>query len=122
MAMGWKHLGAELKTERTTASILELIKSMEGGDAAHRAGALKLGLYDTLRQRGPAKSALAMLRCTDGKCPRSKDPIPNHKLGGKIYCPQHLFEEQPETMECSECGHVRVDHCILCKGCRRLFE
>jgi len=120
MAMGWKHLGAELKTEKTTASTLELIKSMEGGDAEHRAGALKLGLYNTLQQRGPATSALAMLRCTDGKCPVNENPIPDHKLGGKIYCPKHLFEEQ--MMECSECGHVRVDHYTLCQGCRRLFE
>ena len=118
MATEWKHLSAKLKTERTMASTLEHIKGMEGGGAVHRADSLKLGLYNALRQRGPDRSALAMLRCTDGKCPASETPIPD-RGPGKIYCPEHLFERRP--MKCSECGYVRVDHCALCKGCRRLF-
>lgn len=119
MAMEWEHLGAELKTEKTMASTLELIRGMEGGSAVHRTGALKLGLYNALRQRGPDKSVLAMLRCTHENCPASETPIPDRGLGGKIYCPKHWFSGQ--SMKCSECGHVRVDHCTLCQGCKRLF-
>lgn len=123
MAMEWKHLGAELKTERTTISVLELIKGMEGGDVAHRADALKLGLYNALRQKGPAKSTLAKLRCTDKNCPASQDPISYHDLGGKTGCPRPNHRVSGQTiMNCSECGCARVDCSSLCKDCRRLFE
>ena len=120
MAMGWKHLGAELKTERTTTSVLDLIKGMEGGDAAHRAGALKFGLYNALRQKGPARNTLARLRCTDEECWANKKPTRYRALGEEGGCPKHLFHTT--TVECSKCGCSQVDHCIWCKGCRRVFE
>ena len=50
MEMGWKHLSSRLKTKKTMASALELIKGMEGGNAAHRANALEYGLYSALRR------------------------------------------------------------------------
>jgi len=121
MEMGWKHLGAELKTDSTKTSVLEFIKGMEGGDAAHRADALKFGLYNALRQKSPAQSTLAMLRCTGRKCPANESPVSYLTLGGKISCPRH-YKSDEQTMKCSECGHERVDHYVLCKGCRRLFE
>jgi len=121
MAMGWKHLGAELKTERTTASVLDLIKGMERGDAVHRAGALKFGLYNALRQKGPAKNTLARLRCTDERCLASKEPVCYDALRGDGSCSRRR-PHKSRAVKCSECDYARVDHCTWCKGCRRVFE
>jgi len=120
MAIGWKRLGAELKTEKTASSILGLIKDTAEGHTPHRADALRFGLYKNLRQKGPAKSALALLRCTDEKCLASKNPIYYNTLEGKIGCPRHLSAVQ--TLKCSECDRARDDYCTWCKGCRRVFE
>ena len=120
MTIECKHLSEELRTERTITSALELIKGMEGGDAAHRANALKLGLYNALRQKDPAKSTLAKLRCIKKTCRANEHPISYHDLGGKAGCPgSHVVQT---TMVCSECGSARVDYSRLCNGCRRLFE
>lgn len=119
MAMGWEHLGAKMKTERTTASVLELIKGMEGGGVAHQADPLKFGLYNALRRKDPAKSTLARLRCVDEDCSGNKEPITHDTRGGNLGCPNLLCTQ---TMKCSECGHTRVDHCTWCKGCQRIFE
>ena len=62
MEMGWKHLSGKFKTEKTTASALELVKGMEGGNAAHRANVLKFGLYSALQHKGPAQRTFASLR------------------------------------------------------------
>ena len=64
MKMGWKLLGGKFKTEKTTASALELIKGMEGGNAAHRANVLKFGLYSALQRQGPEQRTFASLRST----------------------------------------------------------
>lgn len=120
MVTGWKYLGIKFKAEGTTASVLELIKGMEGGNAMHRTDALKFGLYDALRKRGPAKSTLALLRCSTESCSGNKDPISYDALGGGIICPKH--QVSTPFMKCSECGHTRVDYFNRCKGCQRLFE
>ena len=122
MAIGWKHLGTKLKNEGTTNSVLELIKNMKDGNAAYRANTLKFGLYSVLRQKGPAKSTLALLRCSEERCPANKDPIPYRNLRGDVFCPDmcHLF--QSVRPKCSECGHPRADHYTWCQGCQRVFE
>jgi hypothetical protein len=119
MEIGWNHLGKELRTEKTTASILELIKDMRGGKATHQADTLKFGLYHTLRQKGPAENTLARLRCTNEKCSVNKDPISYDALGGGTSCKEHSIFSR---MECSECGESRTDRGVWCKGCRRLFQ
>jgi len=120
MEIGWKRLGAELKTEQTASSVLELIKDMAEGHTPHQADALKFGLYNSLRQKDPAKSALALLQCTDEECPANKNPIPYHTLVGKVGCPNHGLAVR--TLKCSECDRAREDYCTWCKGCRRVFE
>lgn len=123
MAIGWKHLRAKLKTERTTTSVLELVIGMKKGDAAHRANALKFGLYEVLRQKDPAEGTLALLRCCDNKCPANKVPVSQQSLRGKIVCPDwRHFLGPSELTQCSECGHLREDHYTWCKGCQRLFK
>jgi hypothetical protein len=124
MEMGWKHLGAKLKTDRTKASVLELINSMNDGNAAHRANSLKFGLYNALRQKDPAKSTLALLRCCDENCPANKRPISYNDLKGRVVCidQRHRLIPSESSLKCSECGHVRIDHYTWCRGCRRLFE
>lgn len=123
VAMGWKHIGGKLKAERT-ASILEIIKNMKEGNAVHRANALKFGLYNVLRQKGPAKSTLALLRCCDEKCPANKDPISHSNLRGRIVCPDRYHSQNLDAsgLKCSECDHLREDHYIWCQGCRRVFQ
>lgn len=119
MVTGWKHLSTNLKTERTGTSVLDLIKGMQGGDATHRVDALKFGLYCALRQKGPAKNTLALLRCSSEKCSANANPISFDAMGGKVICPKHRVSTP--SMICSECGHTRADHGNWCKGCRRLF-
>jgi hypothetical protein len=122
MEMGWKHLGVKLKTDRTKASVLELINSMNDGNAAYRANSLKFGLYNALRQKDPAKSTLALLRCCDENCSANERPISYNDLNGRVVCNRLNHWGTHSSLQCSECGHVRVDHHTWCRGCRRLFE
>jgi len=117
MAMGWKHLGADMKTETTMTSTLELIKGMAEGGTAHRADALRFGMYNALRQKGPSDGRLALLKCVNEKCKGPVQPVTYRSLGGKIQCAKC----RTVNMECSVCGHARRDHCTWCKGCRMLF-
>ena len=116
--MGWKHLGAELKTEIATSSVQGLIKGMADGGAAHQADALRFGLYAALRLKGPNVSHLALLKCADKKCEGHNNPVSYQSLGRGIAC----TECWSESMVCADCGHARVDHCTWCKGCRGLFK
>ena len=116
MVMGWKHLGDELKTERTSSSVLELIKGMAEGHAAHRTDALKFGLYTALRLKDPSNSRRALLVCAEKTC-RSK-PVSYQSLGGGTGCAQCRVGK----MVCTDCGHARVDRSTWCRSCRKLFE
>ena len=54
MEMFCKLLGNRFREESITASVEDLIRGMEGGNAAHRTGALKLALRnDHSRGGGP---------------------------------------------------------------------
>ena len=124
--MGWKHLD-QLKAE-VNEPIREIIQGMAGGHAAHRADALKFGLYDALRRKGSANRSFARLRCPDAACKERRKPISCLSLGYRLTCPKHndlnwtgFDAVSAKVMECSECGHARTDHCTWCKGCRRIF-
>lgn len=73
---------------------------MEGGEEAHRADALKFGLYNALRLKAPALSTFALLQCTDEKCSANAKPISYSALAGGIVCPKHSFHVRP--LKCSE--------------------
>lgn len=51
MKVVWECLSTKFEVEKTKSSVLELIKGMEGGNAPHRANALKFGLDKALRGR-----------------------------------------------------------------------
>ena len=118
MAMAWRHLGTELRTEGTTSSILGLIEGMAGGRTPHQADALIFGLYTALRLKDPDDSRLARLKCAEKKCQSHDKPVSHRSLRGEVRCAQC----GTAGMVCADCGHARVDHCTWCKGCRKMFK
>lgn len=115
--MGWKRLGAELETEKTTATVLELITGMQGGSARHRADALKFGLYTALRRKDPNSDRLALLKCVREGCQARDQHVSYQSLVGGTICVTCLAG----IPACSNCGHVRNDHWTWCEGCRMIF-
>ena len=123
--MGWKHLNAELETEKIDESIRGIIQGMAGGNAAHQADALRVGLYGAFQRKGATNHPFAQLRCTTKGCTARQSPVSYLSLGSSTGCTKHAFSwsssTTPRIMECSECGHPRTDHYTWCKGCRRMF-
>ena len=126
--MGWKHLGTQPKVENVHKPVREIIQGMAGGRVAHRANALKFGLYDALRQKKPANLSLVRLRCSDTACWAHRQPISYLSLGNSLTCVNHRDRWDRSSdisasmiMECSECSHPRTDRWTWCRGCRGVF-
>ena len=65
MEMLCKLLGKRFREESITASVVDLIKGMEGGNAAHRAGALKLALSNEAAEVSEATKRWREICCLE---------------------------------------------------------
>lgn len=126
VAMGWKYSDANLKEEKATELIQELIQGMAEGNASHQANGLKFGLYNALRQRGMGDYPFAQLRCRQTDCKYHRCPVSYADLDDSIYCTRHNGSSSGTStlgvMECTKCGHTRTDRFSWCQGCRGMFQ
>ncbi|KAF9645618.1 hypothetical protein BDM02DRAFT_3271586 [Thelephora ganbajun] len=97
----------------TTEKGVEFIESMLGGNLAHRAGALKLGLREGLLGG-------VFLRCPREDCDMHNNTIPHHLLG--LRCPESHRGRAP-YLECASCGDSRTDsEYTSCDNCGKRFR
>jgi len=107
-------LSDKCREKSTTASMVDLIKGMVGGKAAHRAGALKL----TLRNGRPRGGVF--LRCPDSDCDFHHNPT---SVRPSLRCPRrHASRMISPYLECANCLQVRSNHYIECQGCGQRFR
>ncbi|KAF9645620.1 hypothetical protein BDM02DRAFT_3262815 [Thelephora ganbajun] len=115
MKMHCKLLSGKFHERNTTSSVADLIKSMAGGSAVHRAGALKLAL-----RNGRSKGG-ALLRCPYHHCDFHHNPISYRSMGPSLECPRDHWEGNP-LMECTNCGQVRSNSHTECQRCGEWFK
>ena len=108
-------LGGEFDEKSTTVSTTDVIKSMVGGNAAHRAGALKLAL-----RNGRSKGG-THLRCPVHDCDFHDNPVSCRSLGSNLTCPSDHWRGPDSFMECAHCGESRSDTYTRCQGCGKHF-
>ena len=100
----------------TTAKGAVLIGSMPGGNSAHCAGALKMGLRQGFLGG-------VFLRCPRPECDLHKNSLSYRSLGSSVKCPRK--HSKVWYLECSCCGTSRSDPdepSPLCQGCKKRFK
>ena len=115
MKMHGELLRGKFRGKSTTVSTTDFIKTMVGGNAAHRAGALKLALRDTRPRSG------VLLRCPCRSCDFHHDHISYRSLGSRLTCQTSHFGGGYYILQCAQCGGSRTDNYTSCQRCGKDF-
>lgn len=100
--------------ETTTAKGVEFIESMLGGNSAHCAEALKLGLREGLLGG-------VFLRCPRSDCRMHNNSTPHGLLESSVKCPNR--HRDTVYLRCAACGASRTDsEYSHCRDCKKRFK